>query len=136
MAFLDEIAALLVAEGIGTVGTSIFLSSKAIIPTGAGPYLQLNETGGSGSSKTHNDSVTERPTASLIVRGSDYKVAREMLQQAYNALGGPRGLYNVELEGTYYQSINARQGPTDTGLDGDPNRVTITFNIEAEKVPS
>ena len=136
MPFLDDIAARLVAQGVGTLGSNIFLSSKTVIPTGPGPYLQLNETGGSGSSRTQNDSATEHPTAQLVSRASSYPIARTMLKAAYDALGGAPGLYNVTLGSVFYLSINARQGPTDMGLDGDPNRVVVVFNIEVEKKPS
>lgn len=142
MPFLDEIAGRLQEQNVGQPGTvaglpnSIYISSKATIPAGPGPYLQLNETGGGGSSRTHNDTATEHPTAQIVARATTYPLARAILQAAYDALGGAVGLYNVTLDDTFYLSINARQGPTDMGLDGDPSRVVVTFNIEAERVPS
>jgi len=45
------------------------------------------------------------------------------------------GLFNTILSGTYYQSVTARQEPTDIGLD-DLQRPRIVFNIDAEKSPS
>lgn len=136
MPVLDEIAARLVEKGVGVVGTSIFKGSNAPIPSGAGPYLSLVETGGSGSARTHTDTATERPTVQLMVRAKDdINNARAMLKAAYDALGGANGLYNIELSGVFYLSITARQGITDTGKDA-AGRPTLAFNIDAEKQPS
>ena len=135
MPFLDEIAARLVTQGVGTLGTNIFASSKAVIPVGNGPYLTLIETGGSGSAKTQNDTATERPTAQLSCRASTVSAARTMLKAAYDALGGANGLYNATLSGTMYLSITARPNITDIGFDS-AGRAFLTFNIDVEKAPS
>lgn len=132
--FLDEIAARLVAQNVGTIGSNIFLGSKALIPSGDGPYLSLVETGGSAPTRVHNvvTAHTQRPTAQIAVRAKSYIVARTMAKAAYNALDG---LFNTTLSGTYYQSITARQEPTDIGLDA-LERPMIVFNIDCEKSPS
>jgi hypothetical protein len=132
--FLDEIKDRLVALGVGTYGSNIFLGSKAIIPTGVGPYLSVIETGGSAPTRIHNvpGAHTQRPTAQVLVRGSNYLTARTMAKAAYAALDG---IFNTTLSGVFYQKVTARQEPTDIGLDGE-NRVMISFNIDAEKVYS
>jgi len=132
--FLDEIAARLVSQSVGTLGSNIFLGSRAAIPSGDGPYLSLTETGGSAPSRIHNvaTSNTQRPTAQILVRAKKYNIARPMADAAYRALDG---IYNTTLSGTFYQSVVARQEPGDIGLDS-LERVMITFNIEAEKSPS
>lgn len=135
MAFLDEIAARLVSQGVGVLGTNIFLSSKTAIPSGNGPYLTLTETGGTGADRTQNNTALERPTAQLHARASSYLTARAMLKAAYLALGGPNGLHNVTLSGTWYLSVTARQNITDIGLD-DAGRASVVFNIDAVKNPS
>lgn len=134
MPFLDEIAAKLVTASVGTIGSNIFLGSKAIIPVGNGPYLSLVETGGSAPTRIQNVAAahTQRPTAQVSVRAKSYQAARTMLQAAYAALDGT---FNTTLSGTFYQSITARQEPTDVGLD-DAGRAMIVFNIEVEKQPS
>lgn len=136
MPFLDDIVTHLVAQGVGIAsgaGKNIFKSSKDVIPVGAGPYLSVIETGGSGSSKTQNDTATENPTASLSCRAESYVVARTMLKSAYNALGGANGLYNVWLGDIFYVRISARQGLTDLGIDATGKRVMLVFNIDAER---
>lgn len=139
MPFPDDIKDRLVAQGVGVYNTDIFISSKAAIPVGAGPFLSLIETGGSGSSKTQNDTATEHVTMQLVSRASTVAAARLMLRNAYNALGGANGLYNITINSTKYLSITSRQGsPTDIGLDdtGPNGRVMFSFNIDAEKQPS
>lgn len=135
MPFLDEIATALQAAGVGTINTNIFISSKAVVPTGPGPYLVLVETGGSGSAKTQNNTATERPSAQVSVRATSYSAARAMLNLAYVALGGANGRFNETLSGVYYLSITARQNPTDIGLDG-AGRAMLAYNIDAEKASS
>lgn len=132
--FLDEIASYLEAQGVGVVGTSIFKGSKANVPTGAGPYLSLTETGGSAPTRVHNKrgANTQRPTAQILVRAQNYLVARSMSKAAYEALDG---VFNTVLSGVFYQSITTRQEPTDIGLDAE-KRPMISFNIQAEKQSS
>lgn len=135
MSFLDEIANRLVAQGVGVLNTSIFRSSKATIPPGPGPFITITETGGSGPTRVHNKSgaSTQRPTAQIMVRASTYETARAKAKEAYDALDG---VYNTTLSGTFYQSITARQEPTDIAPDDGAGRAMVAFNIDAEKLPS
>lgn len=135
MSVLDEIAARLAAQGVGTVGSDIFLGSKAVIPTGDGPYLSLIETGGTGSRRTHNGTPVAKPAVQILSRAKSYTVARTKLKAAWDALGGDKGLHNVTLSSTFYQSITPKQQPTDIGLDGSA-RPMVVFNIDVEKQPS
>jgi hypothetical protein len=132
--FLDEIAARLVAQGVGVIGSSIFLGSKASIPTGDGPYISLTETGGSAPTRIQNKATanTTRPTAQILVRAKSYLTARTKAKEAYLALDG---VFNTVISGVLYHSITARQEPTDIGLDAS-ERPMISFNITVEKNPS
>jgi hypothetical protein len=134
MSFLEEVAGRLVSQSVGTLGSNIFLGSKAVIPPGDGPYLVLIETGGSAPTRVQNKASanTQRPTAQISVRAKTTPVARAMAKAAYDALDG---VFNTTLSSTFYQSITARQEPTDMGLDAVA-RPVIVFNIEAEKNPS
>jgi len=128
---LDELAAHLVSQGVGVLGTSIILGSKGVIPSGDGPYISLIETGGSGPTRIHNTSVanTQRPTVQVVVRAKSYLTARTKSKAAYVALDG---IFNTTLTGVLYHSITARQEPTDIGLD-TLERPMVVFNIEVEK---
>lgn len=134
MAFLDDIAAKLATDGVGVIGTTLFTSSKAVIPTGAGPYITLMETGGVAPTRTQNQNgaATVRPSVQIVVRALSYQAARAKAKAAYDALDGQ---FNVVLNGTMYLKITARQEPTDTGLD-EAGRPRVTFNLDAEKTPS
>lgn len=134
MAFIYEIKDRLVAQGVGTYGTNIFIGAKAVIPAGAGPYLSLVETGGSGAARTQNGFSTERPSAKLTCRATTLPAARTMLQAAYDALGGADGLHNITL-GVWYLSVTPTQSITDIGTD-EAGRAMVVFNIDAEKQPS
>ena len=135
MAWPYEIRDRLVSQAVGVYNTNIFIGSSAIVPDGDGPYLQINETGGSGFSRTHNNTATAYVTAQILVRAQSYSAARTMIFAAFNALGGENGLYNFALSGVDYVSLKARGVPADTGKDAK-QRATLSFNIEAEKFPA
>lgn len=133
--FIYEIKDHLVAQGVGAYNTNIFISSKAAIPTGAGPYLVLTDTGGSGAARTQT-SAAERPSTQISVRATSSVDARVMMAAAYAALGGADGLHNVTLGGIFYLSITCRQSnPVDIGSD-DAGRAMFSMNFDAEKAPS
>ncbi len=94
---IDELAAVLVAAHVGTDRVDIFRSSSAVIPDGAGPYLQLRATGGTVGMGTHNDGpdAYQRLTVNVITRaGTDASraipgaapAAEAMAVEAYAAL--------------------------------------------------
>lgn len=133
MLFIDEIAKRLADKGVGVVSSNIFKGSNAVIPTGDGPYLTVTSTGGSAPTRVHNKKAanTKRPTAAVTVRAKSSAVALNMAHAAYDALDGT---FNELLGSTFYQSITARQEPTDIGHD-DAGRVMFQFNVEVEKQP-
>lgn len=135
MPFLDELAAKLQADGVGTLGTTIFLSTKAQLPTGNGPFITIVETGGTTSRRTQNNTATQRPSAQVVARASSYSVARSKAVEAYLSLGGDVGLFNTQLSGVFYLQITANQQLVDIGLD-DLSRARVAFNVNAEKAPS
>jgi hypothetical protein len=86
--FSEEIVAILVAGGVGTYETNIFISESADIPTGDGPYLTVNETGGFRGLRIHDQPkpAYPRPGVQIVVRAMTYDAARTMARAAYNAL--------------------------------------------------
>lgn len=89
--FAEEILALLVTAGAGTLGTDLFLGGLYTLPTGAGPYLQVILTAGRESDKTHNLIATPayvRPAAQIVSRAKTYGPAKAKIILAYNALRG------------------------------------------------
>jgi hypothetical protein len=139
--FLDDMASVLVTAGVGTLGVDLFLSSKAVIPSGTGPYITLTETGGMGvggfrgeGGRVQNKarSSTVRPGAQVLVRASSYNTARSKSNAALDALDG---LWNTKINGVAYLSVTARQEPTDAGVD-EAGRAVVVFNIDCEKQPT
>lgn len=130
MAFLDEIAARLVAQSVGVIGTSIFLSTKTAIPPGNGPFITIVETPGYGAHRTHNGDRIQRPSAQIVVRANTYPIARTRARLAYLALDG---VFNTLLSGVFYHRIVATQEPFDLGLEEGTARARVAFNIDAEK---
>jgi hypothetical protein len=90
----EEVTALLVNGGVGVYNTNIFRSSKAVIPTGAGPYLTIIETGGVAGVKIHNQLAPAypRPAARIVVRASTVAAARAMAWAAHTVLAGVSNL--------------------------------------------
>jgi len=85
--FAAEISKRLVDQGV-IAATSIFTSSKAQVPTGAGPFIVIIETGGFSPEDTH-DRVPpghQKPSAQISARSTSAAVARTTARAAYNAL--------------------------------------------------
>lgn len=133
MGFMQEIAARLVATGAAT-GATVIAGPKATI-VGTGPWIQLNETGGSGPARTQNSVATPayvRPSMQILITASGWETARAKAQACYNALVGVR---NTTLSGTWYMEINPDQEPFDWPLD-TAGRPRVGFNISTYKRPS
>lgn len=139
MSVLDDLAAKLVADGVGVMGTgtyaanAIYLSSAAVIPAGAGPQITLSETGGVAPTRIQNKGAvaTIRPTVQVLVRATSYAVARAKSLAAYQSLDGN---FNATINGNFYLSIMARQEPTDMAQTA--GSALIVFNLDIEKAPS
>lgn len=133
--FVEDLANHLAANGVGTVGTNIFLSSKATVPTGSGPYLVLTQTSGRGPTFTHNEDApaTRHPGAQLVFTAGDdrartpsgaYAAAEAMAQAAYDVIVR---MVNTR-QGGFYLNVVPLQEPFDLGLDAT-NRARVAFNV-------
>jgi hypothetical protein len=134
MSLGTDLVTRLVAQGVGVLGTSLFMSSKAVIPAGNGPYTTVSELGGVGPTRIQNKAgaATQRPTAQVLTRAMTESVARAKAWEAYQALDG---IFNTTIGTTFYLRIVAKQEPTDMGLDG-AGRIQFVFNVETEKQPT
>lgn len=130
--FLDDLVYLLENNSIGTQGVNIFVSSKATIPTGNGPYLTIIETGGTSPDYVQGQITPAyaRPAAQLMCRGISYPAVRTMLS---NALAVLCAVNNQAVNGTRYLWIHAMQEIGDRGLD-QMDRATVGVNVIAQKV--
>lgn len=135
MSLSSELAAVLVAAGLGTVGTSIFTSLAAKIPTtGDGPFYLILEQPGQAPLYIQNSFVPNwvRPNAQIIVRHINSTTAKTKARDVYNLLAVIR---NQNLSGVRYQSVKPINEPGDLGSD-DNGRARWVFNLEIVKKPS
>jgi len=88
--FEKEIAQVLVTAGLGTYGTDIFIAPKAVIPTGAGPYISILDTGGSEPKETHNGDVYVEMSCQVVVTGASMSATRAKAVAVWGALDGVR----------------------------------------------
>ena len=139
MALLTEIANYLASTGIGTVGSTIFIS---MLPTEAADQcVVLTEYGGMGTEKTVAMGVggakVEYPRFQLMVRSNVltttgyYSAAKTLAQNAFNKLDGFVGTMSG---GTYFW-IAGLQNPFSIGLDEGNERMMIVSNFQAARQP-
>lgn len=132
MAFPDEIANRLVAQGVGVINTNIFKGARAVMPTGPGPYLTIIEYGGPPPTRIQDDVLPnyDEPNFQLLVRGSDYQAVRIMLMAGRDALVS---VVNLQLSGVFYLWIKVKQSvPIDLAADS-ANRTQLELNFSAFK---
>ena len=131
--FLDDLATRLEDEGVATLGTDLFLSTRAAPPFLASGSLTVVETGGSGPDLFHNKTdgaMTNRPSAQITARAASYQVARALAQNAYDALF----ITNTFINSGFYLWIRPLQEPFDGGTD-DRGHIRVQFNVTANKRP-
>jgi len=96
--FLEEIVKVLTDASVGVYGTTIFDTSKAILPEGGDtPFLSIVATPGSPPEHTQNSTTLpayEQPSAQITARATDYTDARTLARAAYDALAPIR---NVDI---------------------------------------
>jgi hypothetical protein len=96
--FLEEIIKILVTAGVGVYGTTIFDTSKTILPEGgATAFLSIVETSGSPAERTQNSTTLPaypQPSAQITARATNYTDARALARAAYVALAPIR---NVDI---------------------------------------
>ncbi|CAB4190570.1 hypothetical protein UFOVP1196_72 [uncultured Caudovirales phage] len=132
MGLLESLAAKLQTDGVGTYGTNIFVSSKATIPSGAGPYMTLIETGGIAPIRTQSDGsfpAYQRPQIQVMARATSYAAAKTMVENAYASLVALQGA-TVGLD--VIIQMTPIQEPFDLGVD-EANRARVVVNFAVLK---
>lgn len=129
---LDEVSAYLAANGIGTVGTDIFLG---FMPDKPDACVTLYETGGLEPYRAMRSAagqpVAERPGLQVVCRNTTYEyVTARAKAKSVNALLD--GLGDVTMTGTRYLWMAARQSPFLMGRD-ENTRVMIAQNFDVVK---
>jgi hypothetical protein len=120
---LSDIGNYLQAQGIGTLGTNIFLG---LMPDEPDNCIALFEYAGSPPDLHWNG---EYPGLQVRVRNKSYAAARTKIGEAMTAL---HGLHEQTLSGTRYLLIKARGSPEILKRDNN-NRVELFVNFEIIK---
>lgn len=89
-AWAEELAKLIEAAGLGTLGTSMFIGRRAVIPAGSGPFVQVLNTGGGPPEETHDGARYERLGAQVVVRGASYASTETRALAIFRLLDGIR----------------------------------------------
>lgn len=86
--FQQELVSVLVGASVAVLGSTLFASSKSVLPSGPGPYLSINATGGMPGVKTQNEVAPayERPSAQVTARAVTPGAAETLARAAYAAL--------------------------------------------------
>ncbi len=120
---LSDIGNYLQAQGIGTLGTNIFLG---LMPDEPANCIALFEYAGSPPDLHWNG---EYPGLQVRVRNKSYAAARTKIGEVMEKL---HGLHEQTLSGTRYLLIKARGSPEVLKRDNN-NRVELFVNFEIIK---
>ena len=120
---LSDIGNYLQVQGIGTLGTNIFLG---MVPDKPDNCIVLFEYAGSPPDLHWNG---EYPGLQVRVRNKSYTAARTKIGEVMAAL---HGLHEQTLSGTRYLLIKARSSPEILKRDNN-NRVELFVNFEIMK---
>jgi len=125
---LDDVAALLVEAGIGTLGETIFL---ARLPDSPHAALAIREYGGAQPDYLYvgYDPTQEWPRIQIECRDPDYAAARLRIERCARTLGAIR---ERVVNGTHYHRITPLGPPVPLGED-ESQRSRIIVNVETAK---
>lgn len=133
---LEDLGAYLQAEGLGVLGTTLFLGGLPVDAPNVAPLdaiTALVETPGFPAEYVHEVVLPsrERPVVQLLTRGApyDYATARSWAQELWRALGSIR---NQALSGTFYLGVQPLDSPFFLRSD-DYARPLISFRVRCEK---
>ncbi len=138
MSVANEIAAKLVALGIGTLGTDLFIGFMPASPNACCPVI---ESGGQAPEMQFGSTAIgyEEPALQLLFRGAknDYAGPRAKAETAYQGLATVQAVTLSVSGGTsaFYHYVAPRQAPFLLERDA-LERVVIAFNVLARKDPS
>jgi hypothetical protein len=123
---INAIADLLAAEGLGTVGTNLFVGH---LPQEPDTALAIFPTGGFPADGTY---PLDEPTFQLRSRSLDWATGYGLLTQAYTEL---HGLHHTTLDGHWVVNcLGLQSAPTGIGRDeAGREEFTINFRLEVRR---
>lgn len=130
MRTLDAIILLLEQRGVGLGGTNIFAGSDAALPDVDTEFLTINETAGRPPVGIHNSIALRQPAFQIVSRAGEYLPAGNLLELAYNALGGKEPISNLLVGDVFFLSLRPTSEPFSLPPDAR-NRVRLAFNVNS-----
>lgn len=130
MRTIDAIILRLTQQGAVGPGGIIFAGSDASLPDDDAGFLSVNETAGRPPLGAHNTSSLRQPAFQIVARAGEYPVAGDLLELAYNALGGKEGLSNVLIGDVFFLTIRPTTDPFSLPPDAR-SRVRLAFNVNS-----
>lgn len=128
MALLDALAAQLVADGVGTLGTTIFLG---YMPPTPDAVVVIYEGRGNGPDHVFGSSVSgiDRPQVRVLARAgrNDYPAARAKIVAVRSSLGS---IQNETVSGVAFLSVQATSDYYPVRLD-DKERAMFGLDFVA-----
>lgn len=136
MAVSQEVATYFAANGIGTLGTTVFWGVEPTTPANTGPITTVLDSVGLGPEfvlKATEINV-DRPGVQVLVRGAQqgYSAAWDKAQAAYKVCAA---LIHQTLTGVLYLVLTPTSAPRILEFDAN-DRAVIVFSAWAEKDPS
>lgn len=121
---LPDLAQLLEDEGVGTVGTNIFMSER---PDAPDDCLTISDYSGEGNRLHGNTNVPadERFSVQVMARSKSYVTAWSLAESAFTAISFRHKTLN---SGRRYAWSRANQSPAYIGIDQN-DRKLVTFNV-------
>lgn len=77
---------------LATRNVDTFTGPGVKMPTGVGPYINIIDSGGNASVFTHDGVKYERLSAQIVVRATEYTIARARALAVWRALDGLRNV--------------------------------------------
>lgn len=139
MTTLEELGAFLEAEGVGVLGTSLFLAQlPAAHPSGPAPATCMALVQTPGRAPEHHLTGTgaiaiEFPRFQFLSRAASRVTAQANAELAYRVLAP---VANRVLSGTFYSNISISQSPGMLYMDPSGALSIVGFNFECEKALS
>lgn len=134
--FEDDVAARIVSQSLGVLGTSLFVNSKAKLQDGDGPFITVTGSGGGPTVEVHTrvGNPYTQPSCQVRVRAKSAPVAKAKARAILAAFVGVRNL-QIGASSFYLWIRPAQSEPFDFGAE-EVGMANFGFNLNAFKANS
>lgn len=118
---VDDVAAYLATQGLGTVGTNIF---AGFLPDSPNTCIAVSQRGGYAPIQPQS---IERPALHVLIRGADHTTAETLANSVYTTL---HRAWELTLGGRRYLYFRALTSPTFLYCDWSTDPPNYIFSID------